>query len=1003
MSRQRFRLPVGGRIDRSIERRFSFNGRRYMGFAGDTLASALLANGVHFVGRSFKYHRPRGIFGAGPEEPNALVQLGKGARTDPNMRATTLELFEGLQAKSQNCWPALWFDIAGVNDRLSALLPAGFYYKTFMGPARFWKVYEKYIRKAAGLGRAPTERDPDRYEQRYAHCDVLVVGAGPAGLAAAHAAGATGARVIIVDEQPEFGGSLLSENGRFTEIAKESPDRWLTSITTELAGMPDVIALPRTTAFGSYAHNFVGLIERVTDHLPPETTGNNVRQRVWKVRAKEIVLATGSLERPLVFAGNDRPGVMLAGAAREYVNRYGVSPGSKTVVFTNNDSAYAAALDMHEAGIPVEAVVDLRTEVEGELPRRAREAGVPVMQGYSVVATSGRHRIRNVVVMRVNDAGDGVLGPARKLACDCVAMSGGWNPAVHLFSQARGKLSYEPERGIFLPGDPIRATRSAGACNGAFALALCLREGAEAGLAAAHAAGYEGASMPVPAVSETKDTAQVPFWRAPSDRKGARMFVDFQNDVTAKDLDLAVREGYRSIEHVKRYTTTGMGTDQGKTSNINALAIVANQLGADIPAVGVTTFRAPYTPVTFGAITGRHVGALFDPVRRTPMHDWHVEQGAKFEDVGQWKRAWYYPREGETMRQAVNREVKAARDGVGILDYSTLGKIDIKGPDAAEFLNRVYTNGWIKLGIGKCRYGVMLKDDGMVMDDGVTLRLADDHFLMTTTTGNAASVLSWLEEWLQTEWPDLRVYCTSVTEQFATISICGPNARTLLADVAPDMNLAGDAFPHMSMQEGKVAGVDARVLRVSFTGETGFEINVSARYGRAVWDALIDSGQPHGITPYGTEAMHVLRAEKGFFIAGQESDGTVTPIDLGMNWIVNWTKGDFIGRRSLNRSDTVRDDRKQLVGLLTADPEKILDEGAQIVERVAAAPPMDMIGHVTSSYYSPNVGRSIALAVIRGGRNRMNETLYAPMPDGPIEVTVTSPVFFDPEGERLNG
>jgi sarcosine oxidase subunit alpha len=1003
VKRQRYRLHSGGRIDRGDERSFSFNGRRYSGYAGDTLASALLANGVHFVGRSFKYHRPRGIFGSGAEEPNALVQLGAGARTDPNMRATTTALFEGLRAKSQNCWPALWFDIGGINDRLSGLLPAGFYYKTFMRPASLWKFYEKFIRNAAGLGRAPVDRDPDRYEHQYAHCDVLVVGAGPAGLAAARAAGATGARVIIADEQSEFGGTLLTENGRRVRIGGEAPDEWLNSISAELNDMPEVKMLPRTTAYGNYAHNFVGLMERVTDHLPTVDAEGEIRQRLWKLRAKEIVLATGSLERPLVFAGNDRPGVMLAGAARDYVSRYGVSPGSRVVVFTNNDSAYAAALDMVEADIAVESVIDLRSEVEGDLPRRAREAGIPVLQGYTIVATSGRHRVKGVSVMRMNDAGDGVTGPARKFTCDCVAMSGGWNPAVHLFSQARGKLDFEPERGAFIPGGPVQATRSAGACNGAFSLSACLGEGAAAGLAAARVVGFEGVDASSKGVIEPADKPQTPVWRAPADRKRARMFVDFQNDVTTKDLDLAVREGYHSIEHVKRYTTTGMGTDQGKTSNVNALAIVANTLGAEIPAVGVTTFRAPYTPVTFGAITGRHVGALFDPVRRTPMHEWHVEHGAKFEDVGQWKRAWYYPRDGETMRQAVDREVKAAREGVGILDYSTLGKIDIRGPDAVEFLNRIYTNAWTKLGVGRCRYGLMLRDDGMVMDDGVTLRLAEDHFLMTTTTGNAASVLSWLEEWLQTEWPDLRVFCTSVTEQFATISICGPKARVLLTELAPDMTLGDDAFPHMSMQEGMVAGVAARVLRVSFTGEVGFEINVPARYGRAVWDAFMEAGKPHGITPYGTEAMHVLRAEKGFFIAGQESDGTVTPIDLGMEWIVNWTKGDFVGRRSLNRSDTVREDRKQLVGLITADLETVLEEGTQIVAHVSDAPPMEMIGHVTSSYYSPNLGRSIALAMIRSGRNRMGETLYAPMPAGIIEVTVTKPVFFDEEGGRLNG
>ena len=1001
MRRQRFRLPDGGRVDRAAEVAFSFNGRRYFGHKGDTLASALLANGVHLVGRSFKYHRPRGIFGSGSEEPNALVQLGAGPRTDPNMRATTVELFEGLRATSQNCWPSLRFDLRGINDRFSALLPAGFYYKTFMRPARLWMFYEKHIRKAAGLGRAPDGCDPDRYEQTHAHCDVLVIGAGPAGLAAAQAAGAAGARVILADEQAELGGSLLSEPGRQIQVGDGTPADWLGATLAGLAGMDEVTLLPRTTAFGYYADNFVGLLERVGDHLPGDD--GMLRQRLWKVRAKQVILATGAIERSLVFAENDRPGIMLAGAARTYVNRYGVAPGSRTVVFTNNDSAYAAALDMAAAGVGVEAVVDLRNQVEGDWPRLAREAGIPVMQGHTITGTRGRHRVSAVSVMRLNDAGDGVAGDVRQLKCDSVAMSGGWSPAVHLFSQARGALTFDEQEGTFRPGEAMQAVRSVGACDDAARLADCLSAGVEAGRSAALDVGCDGAQIAAPAVGEPALGPMQPAWRAPSDRKGVRMFVDFQNDVTAKDLDLAVREGYHSIEHVKRYTTTGMGTDQGKTGNVNALAIVAQQLGAEIPAVGVTTFRAPYTPVTFGAITGSHVRGLFDPVRRTPMHDWHVEQGAKFEDVGQWKRAWYYPRGEETMRQAVDREVKAARDGVGILDYSTLGKIDIRGPDAAEFLNRVYTNGWKKLGVGRCRYGVMLRDDGMVMDDGVTTRLGENHFLMTTTTGNAASVLSWLEEWLQTEWPDLEVYCTSVTEQYATVSICGPKARDLLAGLAPDMTLDPQNFRHMSMQEGTVAGIAARVLRVSFTGEVGFEINVPSRYGRALWDALIAEGELHGITPYGTEAMHVLRAEKGFFIAGQESDGTVTPLDLGMDWIVNWTKGDFIGRRSLSRSDTVRDDRKQLVGLFTSDPETVLDEGTQIVATVKDKPPMDMIGHVTSSYYSPNLGRSIAMAMIQGGRGRKGETLYAPMPDKVIEVTVTDPIFFDPDGQRLNG
>ena len=1001
MRRQCFRLSCGGRVDRAVEIPFSFNGRRYFGYKGDTLASALLANGVHLVGRSFKYHRPRGILGSGSEEPNALVQLGCGARTDPNMRATTVELFEGLRAKSQNCWPSLRFDLRGINDRFSALLPAGFYYKTFMRPARLWMFYEKHIRKAAGLGRAPEDCDPDRYEHRHVHCDVLVIGAGPAGLAAAQTAGAAGARVILADEQPEFGGTLLSETGRHIHIGNGAPTDWLAATKATLAGMDEVTVLPRTTAFGYYADNFVGLVERVGDHI--SSSEGSLRQRLWKVRAKRVILATGAIERALVFAENDRPGIMLAGAARSFVNRFGVAPGSRIVVFTNNDSAYAAAIDMVAAKVAVEAVVDLRRQVDGEWPRLAREAGIPVMQGHTIVGTKGRLRVSAVTVMQLNEAGDGVSGDIRRLKCDGIAMSGGWSPAVHLFSQSRGELTFDERDGTFRPGNAVQAVRAVGACDGAVTLLECLSAGMEAGRTAAIDAGFKCTSGDIPAVREPAVGQAQPVWRSPSDRKGARMFVDFQNDVTAKDLDLAVREGYHSIEHVKRYTTTGMGTDQGKTGNINALAIVAQRLGVDIPAVGVTTFRAPYTPVTFGAITGSHVRNFFDPVRRTPMHDWHVEQGAKFEDVGQWKRAWYYPRGEETMRQAVDREVKAAREGVGILDYSTLGKIDISGVDAAEFLNRVYTNGWKKLGVGRCRYGIMLGDDGMVMDDGVTTRLGEKHFLMTTTTGNAGSVLSWLEEWLQTEWPSLEVFCTSVTEQFATISICGPKARQLLAELAPDMMLDPQSFRHMSMQGGMVAGISARVLRVSFTGEVGFEINVPSRYGRALWDALMMAGKPHDITPYGTEAMHVLRAEKGFFIAGQESDGTVTPIDLGMDWIVNWTKGDFIGRRSLSRSDTARSDRKQLVGLFTSDPKIVLDEGAQIVAIVKNKPPMEMIGHVTSSYYSPNLGRSIGLAMIHGGRDRMGETLHVPMPDETIEVTVTEPVFFDPGGERLNG
>ncbi|HET6522555.1 MAG TPA: FAD-dependent oxidoreductase, partial [Geminicoccaceae bacterium] len=762
------------------------------------------------------------------------------------------------------------------------LLPAGFYYKTFMWPERLWEpLYERTIRRVAGLGRAPSEPDPDRYGHAHAHCDGRVAGGGPAGLTAALAAGRSGARVILADEQAELGGSLLAEPADGgVRIGDRPAAAWLEAMTGELAALPEVRLLPRTTVFGYYDHNFLGLIERAE--------GGPVRQRLWKVRAGRVVLATGAIERPPVFAGNDLPGVVLAGAARTYVNRYGVRPGSRAVLLTTNDGAYATALDLHRAGVEVAAVVDARPEPAGEMPNRARAAGLRLLAGRAVVGAEGRRRLRAVRVMAL--AGDRVRGEAETIACDLLAVSGGWNPAVHLFSQSRGRLRFEPERGVFLPGEPVQRQASAGACNGAFSLGACLAEGAAAGLEAARAAGLEPDPLEVPATTEPAEAPMRLLWRVPPDGpRAAKAFVDLQNDVTAADLELAVREGYRSIEHVKRYTTTGMGTDQGKTANVNALAIVAEATGASIAEVGTTTFRPPYTPVTFGAVVGLNRGRLFDPVRTTPIHPWHEAHGARFEDVGQWKRAWYYPRDGETMREAVGRECRAAREAAGIMDASTLGKIDIRGPDAAELLNRVYTNAWSGLEVGRCRYGLMLREDGMVFDDGVTARLGERHYLMSTTTGNAARVLAWLEEWLQTEWPELKVYCTSVTEQYATVSLSGPRCREVLRRLT-DLDLDPDAFPHMAVREAEVAGVPARVFRVSFTGEVSYELQVPASYGLAVWEACMAAGAEFGITPYGTEAMHVLRAEKGYIIVGQETDGTVTPFDLGMEWIVGRRK-----------------------------------------------------------------------------------------------------------------
>lgn len=1002
---QNNRLQSGGRINRNKPMTFVYNGKKFQGYEGDTLASAMLANGIDVVGRSFKYSRPRGIVAAGAEEPNAIMQLGATEATQvPNVRATQQELFDGLVSGAVNGWPSVDTDLMSYVGKVGGkLMPPGFYYKTFMYPQSMWETYEKFIRKAAGLGRSPLENDPDSYDKINQHCDVLVVGGGPAGLAAALTAARSGARVILADEQSEFGGSLLSSK---EQLDGAPADAWVNSAVEELSGFEDVMLLPRSTVNGYHDHNFLTIHERCTDHVADKAPAGQMRQRLHRVRAKWVVLATGAHERPLVFGNNDVPGCMLANAVSTYINRYGVVPGNNLVLMTTNDGGYQAAFDWHEAGRNVVAVVDTRQNPQGDCVAKAAQLGIKVITGSAVIDVAGSKRVTGVSIARINAEGDQVSGSVTKLSADTVASSGGWSPVIHLAGHTGSRPVWNEDALGFLPGPTVEKRLTAGAINAEYTTAGAISQGAAAANEALSALGKENIEFAVPATEVANQDAPMALFHIPHFKKTAeapKQFVDPQNDVTAAGIELACREGYESIEHVKRYTALGFGTDQGKLGNINGMAIAAKTLGKTIPETGTTIFRPNYTPVTFGAIVGRDRGELFDPKRFTAMHSWHVANGAEFEDVGQWKRPWYFPKAGETMQQALDRECLATRESVGILDASTLGKIDIQGKDAREFLGRVYSNAWAKLAVGKCRYGLMLGEDGMVFDDGVTSCLGENHFIMTTTTGGAARVYEWLELYHQTEWPELEVYFNTVTDHWSTMTISGPNSRKLLAELT-DFDVSADNFGFMDWREMKVAGVPARVFRISFTGEMSFEINVQANFGLHVWEKLFEAGEKYNLTPYGTETMHILRAEKGFIIAGQDTDGSVHPYDLGMGWAVAQKKPfSFIGKRGMAREDCVREDRKQLVGLKTVDPNIVLPEGAQGVFDPKAPIPMPMVGHVTSSYWSANLGRSIAMGFVKGGLNRMGEKVYYPLVDGRVvEAEICSPVFLDPEGERQN-
>ena len=952
------RMERLGRVDRGRTVAFTFDGKSYQGFAGDTLASALLANGVTLFGRSFKYHRPRGLVGAGSEEPNALVSVSRGpGRRTPNLLATQIEIYDGLTATSQNRWPSLEFDLGSITNRLSFLFPAGFYNKTFMWPRSFWEtLYEPAIRRMAGLGEAPREADPDHYAATYAHCELLVVGAGPAGIEAALGAANGDKRVIVIDEQSEIGGDALSDPALWA---------WLEQSVTTLREAPNVRILSRTTAFGYYHDNFVGAVERLTDHRPDH--GGGLREKLWRIRAAEVILAQGAIERPLVFAGNDTPGVMLASAAQTWLNRYGVAVGKRLLVMASHDSGWQVAFDHVEAGVEIAAVVDIRASVAAGLMEKAKALGIAVELSSAVTDVAGGRAVRAADIIAFDATGTG--GARRIVKCDAVLMAGGWTPSIHLWSHSKGTIKWRDDLGAYVPDVANEKCVSVGACAGEMT---------------------QGGGISVAALPTLSDPARI------------KAFVDYQNDVCARDIRLAVREGFRSIEHVKRYTTNGMATDQGKTSNINGMSIASEMLLKPANEIGLTTFRPPYTPQSFGAIAGHHKGELFQPTRKTSIDGWAAERGAVFENVAQWRRARYFPVGGEDMAAATRRECRAVRASVGIFDASTLGKIEVVGPDAAEFLNRMYTNSWKGLEPGRCRYGLLLKEDGFILDDGVSARLAPDRFHLTTTTGGAARVLNMMEDYLQTEWPDLKVWLTSTSEQWSVIALNGPKARAVLEGLIEDIDLSAQAFPHMAIREGRICGVPTRLFRVSFTGELGFEVNVPSAYGRGVWEAIMAAGAPHDITPYGTETMHILRAEKGYIIVGQDTDGTVTPFDAGLDWAVGMKKPDFVGKRSLARPDLVAEGRKHLVGLLTEDPSEVLEDGAQIVFDPNQAIPMKMVGHVTSSYWSEALSRSIAMALIAGGKQRMGETIHIPMPGKTIKAVIGGTVFYDPQGARLN-
>ena len=997
------RLASGGRLlNRGRALEFQFNGKRLKGFEGDTLASALLANDQMMVGRSFKYHRPRGVVASGAEEPNALVNLGKGGKFEPNQRTTTTELFDGLYATSQNHWPTLEFDIGAINAVFARFLPAGFYYKTFLFPRPFWKhIYEPFIRQSAGLGKAPKDRDADTYEHFYFYADVVVIGGGIAGLQAALEAGKSGARVMVMEQTAEWGGRAVVDG---VEIAGRPAAEWVTAAVQTLEKMENVTLRTRCMGAGVYDHGYILGYERLTDH-EPELKGP--RHRLWRIRAKQTITATGAIERPLSFAGNDLPGVLLAGAVRDYLVNWGVSVGDRTVVVTNNDDAYRTAIALVNAGLSVPAIIDARPEGAGALGAEAKAKGIRVEEGKAIAKVKGKTRVTGVALCL--QAGEGAV--IDEIACDCVAMSGGWSPVVHLWSHCGGKLKWDEAQAMFRP-DPARAPTgadgegfvlTAGTASGELATTAVLADATAAGRAAAKAAGLKPKTGKAPVANDAEEAPMAAVWLMPQGA-GAELkmkaWLDYQNDVKVSDVQLAAREGFESVEHTKRYTTLGMATDQGKLSNINGLAILSQSLNQAIPQTGTTTFRPPYTPISMGAIGGSARDEMFQPIRKTPMHGWHVENGADFEPVGHWRRPYSFPQKGEGLHDAVNREIVNTRTNVGLLDASTLGKLIVKGPDAGKFLDMLYTNMMSNLAIGKCRYGLMCTENGFLTDDGVVARIDEDTWLCHTTTGGADRIHAWMEDWLQCEWWDWKVYVANVTEQYAQVAVVGPKARQLLEKLG-GMDVSKETLPFMQWADGTLGGFPVRVYRISFSGELSYEIAVAASHGRAFWDRLLKDGEEFGIMPYGTEGLHVMRAEKGFIMIGDETDGTVIPQDLGLGWAISKKKDDYLGKRAQERSHMADPERWKLVGLETLDGSVIPDGAYAVGEGYNANGQRQTQGRVTSTYYSPTLKRGIAMGLVYRGPERMGEIIEFPKVDGTsVKAKIVDQVFYDKAGEK---